>query len=107
MSLPGFEAQSRQPVKLQARQLLFWNFFLDFLTKVKKWATEKSGTFSFFKRNFRNILSASKEKFDRSPLAKGKKFYQKFCLLTEKILKKLFLFIKFIEWEKFYLFPTR
>jgi hypothetical protein len=37
------------------------------------------------------------EKFDRSPLAKGKKFYQKFCLLTEKILKKLFLFIKFSE----------
>ena len=99
MSLPGFEAQSRQPVKLQGCQLLFWNFFL--------FGKEKSGTFSFFKRNFRNILSASKEKFDRSPLAKGKKFYQKFCLLTEKILKKLFLFIKFIEWEKFYLFPTR
>ena len=72
--------------RLRQSDFIFWNFFLDFLTKVKKWATEKSGTSSPCQR---------------------KKIYQKFCLLIEKILKKLFLFIKFSEWEKFYYFPTR
>ena len=71
----------------------------NFVGPRKNNRTALGGTFSFFKRNFRNILSAGKEKFDRSPLAKGKKFYQKFCLLTEKIIKKLFLSLKFFEWE--------
>ena len=63
-------------VKQQACQLLFWNFFL--------FGKEKSGTFSFFKKNFWKALSARGEKFT-----------------------KLFLKIRFFEWEKSYYFPTR
>ena len=68
------------------------------------WRWRQSGLACFF---FGTFFFQAKKKVERPLLAKGKKFYQKFCLLTEKILKKLFLFIKFSEWEKFYYFPTR
>ena len=56
---------------------------------------------------FGTFFFLAKKKVERPLLAKGKNFIKSSVCLPKKFSKKLFLFIKFAEWEKFYIFPTR
>ena len=61
----------------------------------------------FAKGIFETSCRQAKKSLTVLPLPKEKNFIKSSVCLPKKFSKKLFLFIKFIEWEKSYLFPTR